>query len=391
MSGAFHPPPGSVIAHLPSDGGVYIGSPSIAHLPDGSWVASHDIFGPKTTEYHSGVTEIFRSEDDGGTWNKVARLEPCFWANLFVHDGALYLFGLTHHHGLITIRRSDDGGHTWTEPRDKTSGLITPHGQYHTGPMPMLVHRGRIWRALEDATASTHWGQRYNPILASAPLGADLLRRDSWIFSSMPYQSREWLGRKFGGWLEGNAVALPDGTVVDVLRIDYAPGGKAAIVTLGDDGHTLEFSPEKDIIDLPGGSTKFTIRRDPEGGKYWMLANAVPPRHAADRPAHVAIRNTLVLMASDDLLSWEMRHVVFYHPDSRRHGFQYADWLFDGHDLVAVSRTAWEDEFGGAPNEHDANYLTFYRIRDFRTLSMQDDPAVNPFGELAPAGKLAGS
>ena len=52
---------------------------------------------------------------------------------------------------------------------DATTGLLTPYGQYHTAPMPMLVHRGRIWRALEDATASTLWGIRYNPLIVSAP------------------------------------------------------------------------------------------------------------------------------------------------------------------------------------------------------------------------------
>lgn len=379
MSSSFLRPPGTVIAHLPSHGGAYVGSPSLAHLPDGSWIASHDQFGPTTTEHHSGVTEIYRCESDGAAWKKIARLERCFWANLFIHDGSLYLFGLTHHHGLITIRRSDDGGYHWTDPEDAVSGLITPHGQYHTGPMPMLVHRGRIWRAIEDATGSTHWGFRYNPILVSAPLGADLLRRDSWIFSSMPRQAREWLGGRFGGWLEGNAVALPDGRVADILRIDYPPGGKAAMVVLGDDGHTLEFCPEKDIIDLPGGATKFAIRQDPLDGKYWTLGNAVPPRHATDRPSQASIRNSLVLMSSGDLLCWEMHCVALYHPDSKRHGFQYVDWLFDNRDLVAVSRTAWEDEFGGAPNEHDANYLTFHRIRNFRELTMQKDPGSNPF------------
>lgn len=377
---SFPPPPGTIIAHLPSNGGAYVGSPALAKLPDGAWVAAHDYFGPNTAEYRSGVAAVYRSDDDGGTWRQTARLEPSYWNNLFVHEGALYLFGLTHHHGLVTLRRSDDGGHTWTEPRNTASGLITPDGQYHTGPMPMLFYRGRIWRAIEDATASTEWGFRYNPLLISAPLGADLLRRDSWIFSSMPRQRRHWLEGKFGGWLEGNAVVRPDGRVADLLRIDYAPGGKAALAVLGDDGHTLEFCPASDIVDLPGAATKFTVRHDPVGGKYWTLANAVPPVHAKDRSTQAATRNTLVLLCSEDLRCWEKRYVALYHPDARRHGFQYVEWLFDGDDLVATCRTAWEDEFGGAPNEHDANYLTFHRIRNFRSLTMEDSP-VNPFAE----------
>lgn len=385
LNGPF--PPGSVINHVRPDIGQYVGSPSIAILPDGTYVASHDLFGPGTTEHHRATTLIFRSEDRGKTWRQVATVEPAFWSNLFVHDNgdgrgaALYLLGPTHHHGLLVIRRSEDGGRTWTEPKDSASGLLTPHGQYHTAPMPMLVHRGRIWRAVEDATSSTHWGQRYNPVLMSAPVGADLLRRDSWVFSSLYRSSRDWLGGRFGGWLEGSVVALPDGRVADVLRVDYASGGKAALVTLGEDGHTLEFSPETGFINLPGGPTKFSIRRDPRSPDraplYWTLANAVPSRHAQDKSNHAAIRNTLALLSSTDLRNWEQRCVVLYHPDSKRHAFQYVDWLFDGDDLVVASRTAWDDQHGGAPNEHDANFLTFHRIENFRSKET-DDPADGP-------------
>ena len=59
-------------------------------------------------------------------------------------------------------------------------------------------------------------------------------------------------------------------------------------------------------------------------------------------------------------------------PGQQRHGFQYVDWLFDGDDLVVVSRTAFDDAEGGAHNYHDANYLTFHRVKDFRSRSMAD-------------------
>ena len=39
--------PGGVIDHVPAVTGTYVGSPSIAILPDGTSVASHDFFGPK--------------------------------------------------------------------------------------------------------------------------------------------------------------------------------------------------------------------------------------------------------------------------------------------------------------------------------------------------------
>lgn len=55
-----------------------------------------------------------------------------------------------------------------------------------------------------------------------------------------------------------------------------------------------------------------------------------------------------------------------HHPDLEKHAFQYVDWQFDGADLVAASRTAFDDGLGGAHNQHDANYMTFHRVRAFR-------------------------
>jgi hypothetical protein len=360
----------NIIRHQPAYTGQYIGSPSLAILPDGTYVASHDLFGPESTEWTSSVTFVYRSEDRGVTWRQVARIEPAFWSNLFVHGGSLYLLGTTHHHGFLVIRRSDDGGNTWTEPCDDNSGLLASHGHYHTGPMPMLVHQGRIWRAIEDAGDGGNWGERYNAMLISAPVGSDLLRRDSWTFGTPFTQSRSWLGGKFGGWLEGNAVVTPAGAIANLLRVAYPAGEKAALATLSKDGTTLEFSPERDFIDLPGGATKFTVRRD-GAGDYWTLANLVPPRHACPDNASL-VRNTLALLRSADLRNWEVRSIVLYHPDKSRHGFQYVDWLFDGPDIVAVSRTAYDDAQGGAKKAHDANFMTFHRLTNFRTATLED-------------------
>jgi predicted neuraminidase len=57
-----------------------------------------------------------------------------------------------------------------------------------------------------------------------------------------------------------------------------------------------------------------------------------------------------------------VQRVLLQHPDTKAHGFQYVDWLFEGDDIIAVCRTAWD----GAHNAHDANHLTFHRIADFR-------------------------
>ncbi|MGB5875183.1 MAG: exo-alpha-sialidase, partial [Bacteroidota bacterium] len=66
---------------------------------------------------------------------------------------------------------------------------------------------------------------------------------------------------------------------------------------------------------------------------------------------------------------WSIRSVVLRSLDVEKTGFQYIDWLFDGEDIIAVSRTAFDDGLGGAHNQHDANFITFHRIEGFRTLS----------------------
>jgi hypothetical protein len=80
------------------------------------------------------------------------------------------------------------------------------------------------------------------------------------------------------------------------------------------------------------------------------------------------------LTSSKDLKNWTIRSILLYHPDNLKHGFQYSDWLFDGQDIIAVVRTAFDDAEGGAHNKHDANFLTFHRWRNFRQLNLNSKP-----------------
>jgi hypothetical protein len=188
-----------------------------------------------------------------------------------------------------------------------------------------------------------------------------------------------------GAWLEGNAVVAPDGQLVDVLRVQTrSPDEKAAIVRISPDGKTAAFDPATGFVAFPGGAKKFAIRFDPQSRLYWSLASIVHPRHRAENPG--SIRNTLALTSSSDLVHWEVRSIVLYHPDVKKHGFQYVDWLFDGDDLIAACRTAYDDGQGGAHNAHDANYLTFHRIAGFRNRTMADSV---PLAELPAATAAA--
>ena len=358
--------PGVVIDHSPAASGVYVGSPSIAILPDGGYVATHDLFGPKTKEHVSATTRVFRSEDRGKTWEHLTDIEGAFWSTVFVHRGELYLLGANRHHGNVVIRRSRDGGRSWTEPRDGSTGLLRV-GEFHCAPVPVVVHAGRVWRGMEDAGGGTQWGVRYRAMVMSAAEGADLLRAESWTFSNIVERNPAWLGGAFNAWLEGNVVVTPEGRIVDVLRVDAKrPGEVAAIVQVSDDGKVATFDPKDGFVEFPGGTKKFTIRFDPVSKKYWALSNVIGPGDEGTPAA--GTRNTLALVASEDLRKWEVRCVILHHPDRAKHGFQYVDWQFDGEDIVAACRTAYDDGEGGAHSAHDADYLTFHRVSGFRTL-----------------------
>jgi hypothetical protein len=357
--------PGVIVDHVPASLKVYIGSPSLCILPDGSYVASHDHFGPGSTEFERALTSVFKSSDKGKTWKKITEINGQFWSNLFFHDGALYIMGTWKHHGNFIIRRSDDGGITWTEPYDNKHGLLL-EGEYHTAPMPVIKHNGRLWRAIENANStSTAWGIRYSAMVISAPADADLLDASNWTATNSLFHNPVYLNGKFGGWLEGNAVVAPDGNIVDFLRVATSEKGRdmAAIVSISPDCKTASFDPSTGFIDFAGGSRKFSIRFDEKTKRYWTISNMIT-KEFADLPAG-SVRNTLVLKSSPDLRNWTVHKILLRHPEVKKHGFQYVDWQFENKDIIFLSRTAYDDEYGGANNYHDANYLTFHRIRNY--------------------------
>lgn len=379
---------GIVINHLPSAGNSYVGSPSIAVLPDGAYIASHDMFGPAATH---DTTLVFRSADRGQTWRQIAAIKGQFWSNLFVHHGALYLMGTSRAMGVVVIRRSDDGGATWTTPDGENKGLLLAEKTYRTAPTPVVEHAGRLWRAMSENGSARDRAVR--AFTMSAPAGADLLQAGNWSSSPRLPGRREFLEGRFGRWVEGNAVISPAGEVVNLLRVQFGTArdsgrdtwenydgwAKAALINFGQDGTVAAFDPAHDFVEFPGGLVKFTVRRDPRTEFYWALTTAVPPVHRQARRVTDRIRNTVMLTRSRDLRDWEIRSVVLYSPELLRVGYQYLDWVFEGADLLAVCRTATPDgslgpgmRHQGIDPAHDANFLTFHRLRNFRDLTLKD-------------------
>lgn len=341
-----------VIDHQPAATRQYIGSPSLAILRNGDYVASHDFFGPGSTQSHSAVSRVFRSTDRGAHWKQSAEFKDQFWSNLFEHKGALYLMGTTYEYGRIVIRKSADKGLTWSD-----ASYLTDTTGFHTAPVPIAFHKGRLWRAFEFHPEGP-WGS-FEAFLISAPSNADLTKAASWTMTPrLAYPKAE--APPGQTWLEGNAIVDRHGDLLDILRVNNIE--KAAITRL--EGDKLRFT---ELVDFPGGAKKFSLRWDKNSKRYWTLSNPALPEFPLSATNPASVRNTLALMSSPDLRTWKVEKLILRHPDVTKHGFQYVDWQFDGPDLVAAIRTGFDDEQGGPPRAHDANFLTFLRIPNFRT------------------------
>jgi len=355
---------GTVIFHIPADSNLFVGSPSICILNDGTYVASHDIFGKKS----NATSKIYHSTDKGKSWKNVSEIKGQFWSNLFVHNNTLYILGTIKANGNLIIRKSIDGGITWTIPQDKKSGLLR-EGKYGGAPTPVVVHNGRLWKAMEYVEPDNKtWGKQFSAFVMSVPIDSDFLDADNWLVTNRLKYNAKYLNGEFGGWLEGNAVIGPNGDVVNVIRTDNRNKGaidRAAIIHVLDSGKTISFNPDTDFIEMPGGSKKFTIRYDALSKLYWTISNYVPEKdRALARPSE--IRNIAALCYSKDLRHWEVGKIILQHKDIKKHGFQYADWQFEGDDIIMVSRTAYDDGMGGAKSFHDSNFMTFHRVPKFR-------------------------
>jgi hypothetical protein len=204
-------------------------------------------------------------------------------------------------------------------------------------------------------------------MVISAPVNADLLDAKSWRCSNILYSDPSWLEGEFKGWLEGNMVYdHKNKQLLNILRVDTNKGDGeelCARVEVSPNGKTISFDTEKGFMPFPGGAKKFTIRYDECSNRYWTLVNNTEPEKLVIRNGKT--RNTLSLYSSEDLITWQHEQTIISHPDVYHHGVQYVDWQFEGNDIVAVIRTAWEDEEGNAHNQHDSNYILFRRIENF--------------------------
>lgn len=354
--------PGTVVNYLHPDdeayafSGRYLCSPSLVRHPEGFLLASMDLF---AGAHPQNLTLIFRSDDEGATWHYVSELMPCFWGKMFIHKNELYMLSCSTEYGDLLIGKSTDGGKTFSAPVTLLRGSNGKNGNtgVHKNPQNIMRHHGRIYETLE-------WGSWANQeychaaMVMSCDENADLLNPENWHFTP-PRKFDHFVPElaevsKTNQTIEGTLTVSPDGKLLNNMRFMQ---GKVLVyeVNLEDPDAPLAFHS---VMTLPTTTSKFMIKQDPVTGRYYSIICRL--REGAGR------RNLLSLMVSEDLKKWDLvcDLLDYSHCDPDKVGFQYVDFEMEGDDILWLCRTALND----AHNFHDANYSTFHRIQNFRTL-----------------------
>lgn len=386
-----------VVVYTSEESEQYVYSPSVCTL-NGVLYAACDI--------KSQYTLVFRSKDDGATWEQIGNIDAMLCATLFAYNNQLYLLGLYRPSGISVTQTmgicgtSDPTAETvtWSSVSTMTVDFIKKSG--HCSTTPVLIANGRIYKAFEDSNIWALEDNKYGPkkaFVLSCDLNDDILDGSNWIASNYITITADWVMEQIGTTttahhgtptLEGNMVQGTDGKIYNILRLNCEPANGYAIrLELSADGTTLSYPTENATIEFPGGENKFNIRYDATTGYYLALVN----NNTA--PYWPMQRNVLSLTASKDLVNWEVvetilvdRTMLNFDVSMAIHGFQYVDWCIDGEDIVfAVRETMGESNYF-----HNGYELTFYRISDYRTNILQAQIQQVPEGTIKDTPILRG-
>ena len=301
----------------PESRGVYVGSPSIVQLRDGTALASHDFFGSRGTL--NATVQVLRDDSGhvsgpGSRWVYAGNVSGIYWANLFLRgvgasatdtEEEVFLMGASFgdaqvgsYGRSIVISRSVNAGRSWTKPAVIFAGgkLGTPgYESYGCAPTPTILGSdGRLYRNFGGR-------QGINIVMTKRPVtsSTNLLAADTWQattparFVADRMVPPDWRppvichsgrdpacmgaqGCAAAGCgcdcftvMEGNAVEAPNGTIYSVLRVDGQSNityNKAALFRRDMDsagGNPAGKMAFVSMIDFPSTQSKFTIRRQP--------------------------------------------------------------------------------------------------------------------------------
>ena len=323
----------------------FISDPAIAVLSNGNYLALHAYAGKSPS--HNNDTKVFISTDKGQNWSYITTLSDIFTASIFQKDnGDIYLFGVKESGGKEIVCKSTDGGTNWIYSTEfATAGHFTPDRP--------LIYDGYIQTGGNTKTIC-------------APENSDWMQESSWTFGNgFPAPKAEWLtGTE--AIQEAQAIAIPGKGLFIMPRVNDYPYSPIARVEPSN-GWSC-FDPAHNYIRLPGGEKKFGAAYDPISGKAFVVSNPVLPAYPGSEPPNM-VRNTGAILSSRDMINWKMEKLYVFSGDWDVDGFAYANFDFDGDDMVIATRTAFPVPGENNPRRgHDSNILGFFKVNDFRNL-----------------------
>lgn len=424
----------TVVARADGDtatGYSYFLSDAFCALPDGSLLAATPMVQvapglPADKAPQACTVVVARSRDGGATWENVARLSfprTVEVALVPAPDRVVLLIGPRSREGLILAAESRDGGAVWGEPVEilrwsraaGTAPAAAAAAAVQGAVRVETSQEGDHWYCLHQTAMAEHSGRLYVAVsercqfmaIAVCDLAEGILNPGAWRLSAsteMPIPKELNPGLLPGPsmrCLEGNVIrvdarlpAPPDraarpglqgvirgGSSLRVLAravIDrYGTSGLAAVFDVEDDG-TVPRLVFTQFYPLPGGQCKFFIVYDDASRLYWMASN-IPANTQGwvASPADAPLGNDrrfLMLWYACDALNWFPAGCIA-HAERLTHSFMYPALIVDGDDLCVLSRTSAPYEGRQAATRagrgfHDANLLTFHRVRRFRDLAM---------------------
>ncbi len=359
----------------------YVEGPGLVRLDDGALVAVVPVVPreewSQARRVAQSVVHILRSGDGGKTWQALSTL-LYYSAAPWTDRGTLYLFankaGAKIRNDDLILLRSSDGGKTWSEP------VTLFKGSYWNCHTAMVQRDRKIYWAVDDLS----FGMNRGPRLVAGDLSGDPMNPQAWRISEVvkfPGAPEMMWNGKFtdapNQYLEPN--------VIDVngqLRVLMAAKIKrpsvthlCAVLDATDDGTKLDLKFTQ-YNPMPGGNLKFCVLRDDVSKLFWATANLAADSQgisdwAEKGKAHGNYkaagfdRRFLMLLYSVDGLNWFQAGCIAQAAKISQ-SFMYARPVIDGDDLAIICRSSVN-----APNQHDADYATFHRVRDFRKLALK--------------------
>jgi len=365
----------TVVFHNP-DRERYVEGPGLVRLSDGALLAVVPVVPREEWSNERRQTQsmvhILKSADGGKTWQALADL-PFYSAAPWTHRGSLYLFANkagppTARNEDLLILRSSDGGKTWSEP------VTLFRGNYWNCHTAMVQRDDRIYWAIDDLAL----GSKRGPRLVVGDLSGDVLDPKSWRISEpvkFPGAPEAMFDSKFAKqsdqYLEPNVIEVNGRLrVLSTVKIKrQTTSNVCAVLDASDDGTKLDLKFTR-YNSMPGGNLKFCVLWDETSKLFWATSNL--PANSENTinvkqdnfRGSAGDRRFLMLHYSLDALNWFPAGCIAAAPKLSQ-SFMYARPVIEGDDLAIICRSSVN-----APNQHDADYATFHRVRDFRKLAM---------------------